>query len=307
MYLNSIKLKKIIRNNNINIVHVRSRIPAWVVNFIFKKNFKTISTFHNVYSHQNYIKKFYNKGLSKVDRIVAISPYVKSSISKIYNIDNNKITVINRGTDTDFFNPFINNEELYIKFLSKYNISPNLKIILYPARITRWKGQIQFLDILESLVKKKIICYFVGDYKNANYTNKFVKEIKKRKLESFCKILGNLSKDEIKMMYLCSDVIISAPQKPEGFGRIVSEGLAMKKIVLGYDFGGVKDQLFGLDEIYKVKPFDQNEMISKINNVFDLSNDKIHLLGEISRKHVIKKFSKENMLNQYFKLYRETI
>ena len=72
------KLKKIIMDQNVNIVHVRSRAPAWILSFIKNKNFKTISTFHNVYSGNSYFKKIYNKQLSKVDQIVAISNYVKN-------------------------------------------------------------------------------------------------------------------------------------------------------------------------------------------------------------------------------------
>ena len=84
------KLKKIIKNQNINIVHVRSRAPAWILSFIKNKNFKTVSTFHNVYSGNSYFKKIYNKQLSKVDQIVAISNYVKNSICTKYNLDSKK-------------------------------------------------------------------------------------------------------------------------------------------------------------------------------------------------------------------------
>ena len=85
------KLKKIIMDQNVNIVHVRSRAPAWILSFIKNKNFKTISTFHNVYSGNSYFKKIYNKQLSKVDQIVAISNYVKNEICTKYNLDSKKI------------------------------------------------------------------------------------------------------------------------------------------------------------------------------------------------------------------------
>jgi len=97
------QLKKLIFNQNINVVHVRSRAPAWILSFIKNRNFKTISTFHNVYSGNSYFKKIYNKQLSKVDQIVAISNYVKNEISKKYNLDSNKIKVINRGVDVKYF------------------------------------------------------------------------------------------------------------------------------------------------------------------------------------------------------------
>ena len=90
MFNKAKKIQNIIKNNNINLVHVRSRGPAWIVKFILNKKFKTVSTFHNVYGHQNFVKRYYNKALCKVDNIVAISEYVKSSIIDIYKI--NEIT-----------------------------------------------------------------------------------------------------------------------------------------------------------------------------------------------------------------------
>ena len=307
MFRNIKKLKKVIEKHNINLVHVRSRAPAWILRYISSNQFKTVSTFHNVYGHQNFLKRYYNQGLCKVDKIVAISEYVKSSIIDIYKINKKKITVINRGIDIDFFNPEISNENQYLEFLSKYNLPNDKKIILYPGRLTSWKGQIEFLNIVELLDVNNIICYFIGDDKNVSYANKLINEIKKRNLSFNCKILGHLSKEDVRFMYKSADIIISAPKKPEGFGRIVSESLAMKKIVLSYNFGGAKNQLMGLDKLFSVNPFNQDEMIEKINKVFKFSINTINDLGEISRDHVAKKFSKKMMLEKYYNFYHKNI
>ena len=99
------KLNQIILENKINIAHVRSRAPAWLLKFIRNKKFKTVSTFHNIYGSKNFFKKSYNKALSKVDYIVAISEFVKKKIIDMYEINDEKITVIKRGVDTKFFDP----------------------------------------------------------------------------------------------------------------------------------------------------------------------------------------------------------
>ena len=301
------KLNRIILDKHINIVHVRSRFPAWHLQFIRNKKFKTVSTFHNVYRSQNLFKKIYNKGLSKVDHIVAISDFVKSKITDTYNINENKVTVINRGVDIKFFDPMINDENYFINFLKKYHLSNEKKIILYPGRLTKWKGQIKFLKIMESYKNNQIICYFAGDNKNKSYTSKLTNEINKRDLQQHCKIIGPLTKDDLKMMYKCADIVISAPLQPEGFGRTVSESLAMKKIILCYDYGGAKDQLNGLDKIYKVSPNDQIEMKNKIDKIIKLSKSYKDNLGSISRRHVIKNFSKEKMLEEYLNFYQNTV
>ena len=144
----------------------------------------------------------------------------------------------------------------------------------------------------------------MGDNKNTSYLNSFLKIIKNKNLGSHCKVLGHLNKEDLKMMYLCSNLVISAPLKPEGFGRVISESLAMKKIILAYNCGGASNQLEILDQIYKVKDQNIDELISKINMVLNFTEDYILNLGNIARKHVINNYSKHSMQNAYFNFYK---
>ena len=299
------KINSLIHDNNINILHIRSRAPAWLLPYIDKSNLKTVSTFHNVYGHQNIIKKIYNQGLSKTNYIVAISKYVEETIIKKYKIDPKKIRVINRGVDIDFFNSKINNESEFIKFLESKNITDNKKIILIPGRLTKWKGQLEFLEIIEKLKDNPYIFYFVGDDKNSSYKNKLLKQINKKKLNNLIKFFGHLNQNELKMIYNCADIVISCPLKEEGFGRTISESLLMKKIILAYNFGGAKNQLTGLDDIYKITPHAQSELINRIQTILNSSSENYNNLKEISRLHIVNNFSKQHMLDQYLNLYKE--
>ena len=301
------KLNQIILENKINIVHVRSRAPAWLLQFIRNKKFKSVSTFHNIYGSKNFLKKTYNKALSKVNYIVAISEFVKSKIIDTYKIDGEKITVIKRGVDTKFFDPNTIDKNTFASFILKYDIPDNRKIIVYPGRLTEWKGQINFLKIIESFKDNQIICYFVGDDKNKSYVLKLMNEINKRNINQSCKILGHLSRENLKMMYRCADIVISSPLTPEGFGRTISESLAMKKIILSYDYGGAKEQLNELSKIYKISPHDNLEMRNKIEQVLTLSQAYKDKLGFISRKHVIKNFSNKKMLENYLNFYQNIV
>ena len=252
------KVNNLIKKSDINILHLRSRAPAWMIPYLAKDNLKIVSTFHNVYGHENIIKKIYNKKLSKVDKIVAISSYVKNEITNLYKINPDIIKVINRG-----------------------------------------------IDIVSALKDKKIIFYFIGDDKNTSYKNKFINEINKKNLNNVCRVLGNLNSEELKIMYKCSDIVISAPLKPEGFGRIISESLAMKKIILAYNYGGVKDQIDKLDDLYKLNPGQLNELKNKIVKVLEMDQVTINNLGNIAREHVSKNFSKNLMLESYYNFYQE--
>lgn len=299
------KLNRLIKNEKINILHIRSRSPAWLLPYIDKKNIKTVSTFHNIYGNENIIKNLYNKQLGRVDNIIAISDYVKEEIIKNYNFLPNKIKVINRGIDVNIFNKKTIKENEFITFLKKYSIDATKKIILFPGRLTNWKGQIEFLQIVESFKDKEIMFYFVGDDKNKSYLNKFIKEINKKFLNTNCRILGHLNHKDLQNMYQCSDIIVSAPLKPEGFGRTVAEALSMEKIILAYNFGGVANQLKLLDPLYKIKPLDIEDLINKINIVLELDINIINKMGEKARQHIIGNFSKEIMFKSYFNIYSE--
>jgi len=191
-----------------------------------------------------------------------------------------------------------------INFVKRKNILSDKKIILYPGRLTGWKGQVEFLDIAEKLKDSPYIFYFVGDDKNITYTKKLTNEIRKKNLNYNCKILGHLDKNELKMMYHCSDLVISTPIKAEGFGRIISESLAMKKMIIAYNFGGTKNQLEDLDDIYKINPHNHEEIIKKIQLILNSPLENFNKLKHNGRNHVVKHFSKKQMLEKYFNLYQ---
>ena len=144
---------------------------------------------------------------------------------------------------------------------------------------------------------------FAGDCKNYSVKNKLLNKIKENSLESLCLLFDSMNYKELRILYYLSKIVISAPLKPEGFGRIVSESLAMKKVILAYNYGGVKDQLNSLNNLYKVEPLDKKELIQKINISSQINEEKYENISNESRSHVIKFFSKDQMLSKYLNLY----
>jgi len=296
------KINQFIKANNINIVHVRSRGPAWMVNLIAKNNIKTIATFHNVYGGYSYLKKMYNKGLSKMDHLVAISDYVKETILKKYDLQTNNISVINRGVDTEYFNQPVD-VGIRDNILKTHQIDTAKKIILFPARITSWKGQLEFIDVIKKIDTQNIFVLFAGDTKNESYTKLVRDKIKQNNLDGVCKILGSINQDEMRSLYEVADLSVSFPLRAEGFGRTVSESLYSKTPVLAFDYGGVKNQLANLSDMFKVKPQDFQILPSKIEKLLSLSEVEKKEALEGVQSVIESNFSKINMVKQYLKLY----
>ena len=296
------KIYKFIQANNINLVHVRSRGPAWMINFMSKNNIKTISTFHNVYGGNSFIKKMYNKGLSKMDHLIAISDYVKETVIQKYNITNKNISVINRGIDTEYFNQPINNT-YKDDFINRHQIDKSKKIILFPARLTRWKGQLEFVDVIRKISTESILVLFAGDTKNDSYAKQLREKINKSNLNDTFKILGSINQEEMRLLFDIADLSVSLPLRAEGFGRTISESLYSGTPVIAFNYGGAKNQLEHLSDFFKLTPQDYGSLPNKIDLLLNLSsNQKVKIFQNV--KTVIENnFSKENMVNQYLEFY----
>ena len=297
-------IESYIKLNKINILHVRSRSPSWIVNFINNKNIKTIGSFHNVYGGNSFFKKIYNKNLSNMDYVLAISNYVKDTIVKKYNIDNSKITVINRGIDEKFLNKPIN-ENNRLNFIDKLNIDTNKKIILYPGRITDWKGQLRFITNFKKINRTDAVLYFVGDTKNISHVKSLNEKIKKERLSDQCKIVGKLDKEDLKIFYSISNLVLSLSIRPEGFGRTISETILMKKPLLAFNHGGAKEQLEGISPMYSCDPLNYDELSEKINKILNCSEENLVSIKDKALNIINKKYTKDIMVNNYKKFYEK--
>ena len=118
-------------------------------------------------------------------------------------------------------------------------------------------------------------------------------------------IIGNLPRDDLKTLYYLSSIITSFPLQAEGFGRIISEALIMKKMVLAFNYGGVKDQLNKLDDIYKVDPHKYNEINIKLQNIIKIDKEKFSNISLESKDYISKTFSKYQMVQSYVDLYEQ--
>jgi len=296
------KIYKFIQANNINLVHVRSRGPAWMINFMSKNNIKTISTFHNVYGGNSFIKKMYNKGLSKMDHLIAISDYVKETVIQKYNITNKNISVINRGIDTEYFNQPINNTYKE-DFINRHQIDKSKKIILFPARLTRWKGQLEFVDVIRKISTESILVLFAGDTKNDSYAKQLREKINKSNLNDTFKILGSINQEEMRLLFDIADLSVSLPLRAEGFGRTISESLYSGTPVIAFNYGGAKNQLEHLSDFFKLTPQDYGSLPNKIDLLLNLSNNQKVKIFQNVKTVIENNFSKENMVNQYLEFY----
>ena len=285
------KLSHLFIKNNVDIVHVRSRLPAWLTHFALKKIQPDKKPILITTVHGPYTVNRYSKIMMSGYRIIAISKYIKKYIIDNYpDIDKNKIEIVPRG---------VNNADYYHEYKPTrawidnwYREFPNLEnkfLITLPARITRWKGQNDFVEIISKLSKRgfNIHGLIVGgvDKRKQKYLHELKSLVRKNNVEEQISFTGH--RDDIKNILSISDIALSLAKIPEAFGRTALEALALGVPVIAYDHGGAKEILEDLfpkgkiephnvdntvslvEEFYKSKPIVKNKNIYTLDNMLD--------------------------------------
>ena len=240
------KLIKILRKNKVDIIHIRSRFPAWIcliaIKFMENKKIPSIvTTFHGPYSINRY-----SSIMAKGDVVIAVSKMIKTYILKNYKINPKKIFLNYRGVDAKEFPYLFKPKKAWINEWNKNNPKTKNKILLtLPGRVTRWKGQIHFLNIIASLNKDNLNIHglIVGDIA-ANKLG-FLEELKNKAIELGIKdkvsFIGH--RNDLREIMSISKIVFSLSSEPEAFGRTTIESLKIGVPVIGYGHGGVGEQL----------------------------------------------------------------
>jgi len=306
-------LIKIFREKKIDLVHVRSRAPAWSAIFAAKKiGIPVLTTWHGHVSNSSFIKKIYNSIMLKGDAVIANSAYTAERISKIYNIDLNKIDIISRGVNVESFegSKFSNTEISNMKKM--WSVDDNKIIILFPARLTRWKGHLVTIEAINLLKKEKffdhVIFLFAGEKAGAeNYIKKLNSIITKFKLQENIKLVERI--ENMPLAYHASDVVLSPSIEPEPFGRIPIEAQAAGKTIIASDHGAVKDTIKNGNNFtgFKVKPNDPQALSIAIKQSIIMDKKDLTKMHERAISNVKNNFSLENMCKKTLEVYKRLL
>jgi glycosyltransferase involved in cell wall biosynthesis len=230
-----------------HILHLRSRLPAWLAYLAWRKmdpltRPRLVTTVHGFYS-----VNAYSKIMTRGEQVICVSNSVKDYVLKNYpDVPENKLTVIHRGVDPAMFpygfQPSANWLE---KWRQQYPQLEGKYVVTLPGRITRWKGQLDFIEVIAGLKEKEIPVHglIVGEPhpKKLDFLEEVKNAIRAAGVENNVTLVGHRS--DLREVMAVSDVVVSCSTDPEAFGRVTLEALAIGKPVAGYDHGGVREQL----------------------------------------------------------------
>lgn len=268
-------LRRLFLEEKPDVIHLRSRAPAWLAWLAWRKlepqnRPRLITTVHGFYS-----VNIYSAIMTKGEQVICVSESVKEYALKNYRkVDASKLTVIHRGVDPSAF-PY--GYQPPSDWLEKWQRSyPQLKgkyVITLPGRITRWKGQLDFVSIISKLKGQGLPVHglIVGEPhpRKQVFLDEVMSAIQNMGLEQDVTLVGH--RGDLREVMAVSDVVVSCSTDPEAFGRVTLEALAIGKSVAGYDHGGVHEQLDALLPEGKIPVGNQKEMANLLSKWSDKS------------------------------------
>ena len=314
IFLNSIFLIFIILFYNINIVHARSRAPAWSCLLAAKiTGRKFVTTFHGTYNFKSKIKKFYNSVMVRSDLIIAGSNFIFSHIKDNYSeylMFKRKLLVIFRGINVDFFDQSTKTEDEEKKLLENWGIDENKKIILLPGRLTSWKGQELFIEAINlvnmQLGYEAFYAIILGsDQGRGLYKKKLVRLSEQYRMAKQLRFINHCK--DMALAYKVSNIVISSSIEPEAFGRVAVEAQSMEKLIIASNIGGSKETVIDEKTGFLFESGNSKSLSEKIIKALNLEDSALKKIGTEARKNIVKKFNVEKMCFSTYSEYKRLL
>ncbi|WP_020174813.1 glycosyltransferase family 4 protein [Methyloferula stellata] len=313
MALHVRRLAKLIRAEHVDIVHARSRAPAWVAHGATRLT-KTpfVTTFHGSYSGKAALKQRYNSIMAQGDMVIANSHYTADLIAKLYPEAVPKTKIIYRGIDLRAFSPSAIDPMRVQAVRREWGVAPDERIVLLAARLSPWKGHKLLIAAAKQLVESGLSdtkFIFAGDPQGRNaYVREIDQEIEKAHLQNIVRRVGHWS--DMPAAHLAAAVVVVPSTEPEAFGRVTVEAQAMGTPVVVTDLGAASETVLAPPEVeasgrtgWRVPPHDARALADVIGEALNYGASARDMLAFRSRTFVQTYFSVDRMCSETLAAY----
>ncbi len=307
MWRNIGALQKIIERYNVNIVHVRSRAPAWSAMAACKKTrAHFMTTCHAPYNISGEAKKFYNSAIAQGERVIAISHYVAHYLQEHYHLDDRTIRLIPRGIPVERFHPTAVTAQRMITLAQQWRIPDGANVVMLPGRLTRWKGHSVLIDAIERIARKDLFCVIIGsDQGRKEYRQELEAAIAQKNLGNQVRLVDHCN--DMPAAYMLATVVVCPSTDPEGFGRVPVEAQAMGRPIVASDHGGAQETIIHGQTGWLVEPSNPNALASGIEEALALDATQRSMLATRAMNHVATYFTRELMADKTMEVYAELL
>lgn len=312
------RLAHVIATRNVDLVHARSRAPAWSGLWAAQRTRKPfVTTYHGAYGETNAIKRRYNSVMARGDRVIANSNYTRQLIQTRYGTPDARLTVIHRGIDPSQFDPALVSDARKQALRSRFGLTSGERVVLLAARLTGWKGQAVLIDAMRRLngagSMGGVVAILAGDAQGRDgYVERLRTDIHAGGLDDNVRIVGHV--DDIAAAFAIADVSVVASTEPEAFGRSAAEAQAMCCPVIATRIGAPQETVLAEPEVEReritgwlVPPGDADALAACLDHCLRLPVAEHRAIGERARAHVLRSFTLEAMKHATLCVYDDLL
>lgn len=307
MRANIERLHQAILQHKVDIVHARSRAPAWSALFAARRaGVRFVTTFHGTYNFSNPAKRWYNSVMARGDRIITASQFIAEHVVKEYHASPSLVRHIPRGVDLDRFDPARVSGTRLATLAREWRLADGVPVVMLPGRLTRWKGQAVLIDAIAQRGRKDLRCLLVGsDQGRGAYRRELEQRIASHGLETVVHIIDHCN--DMPAALKLADLVVSASTDPEAFGRVSVEAQAMGKPIVATDHGGSRETVLDGETGWLIQPGNARQLAQAIDAALGLDTAARAAIASRAMQFVRETFPKQLMCARTLDVYREVL
>jgi len=268
---NARRLAALVRREGVDLVHARSRAPAWSARAAAAATGRPfVTTFHGVYGGAgNPLKRRYNAVMAAGARVIAVSEHVAAHVRARYGVGDDRLRIVHRGVDLEAFDPALVGSQPAAAARRAWGVPATARVVLLVGRLTRLKGHLVLLDAVARLERGDVHIVAAGPYEAAN---PYVAEVNVRArqlgLADRLHLVGPVG--DMPAAYAAADVV-ACPSRMEAFGRVSIEAQAMGRPAVVHRVGGLPETVLEGRTGWSVEPGDAAGFAAALARALELA------------------------------------
>lgn len=308
IWQNARLLARLIQNLGIDIVHARSRAPAWSAYWATRRTGTPfITTYHGAYSEDFPFKRRYNSVMARGRPVIAVSDFIRNSVIEKHGVSADRVVVIPRGADIAVFSEEAVGNERAVKLADQWGLLDDPRpVIMLPARLSPLKGAEDLIDAADRLRAMRgndFLILLVGQNGGGGHGEVLRRRIDKLGVGDCVHLVGGCS--DMAAAYKLASVVISASTRPEAFGRAIVEAQAMGRPVIATDHGGARETVAHGSTGWLYPPGDVARLTIELNKALNLDPSERAHMGMAARARVHSRYTVAAMQRATLDVYEQ--
>jgi glycosyltransferase involved in cell wall biosynthesis len=307
VFANAARLVRLIEAEAVDLVHVRSRAPAFSAQLAVQRTgVPMLTTYHGVYNARSALKRWYNGVMTRGDLTIANSDYTRAHAIAEHGVDPDKVFSIPRGVDLRRFDPALVPARRVAAMRKAWGMGAGetRPVLLLAGRLTRWKGQALMIEALARLRQRgraAILVLAGDDQGRSDYSTELKAQAEAAVLGDAVRFAGHV--EDMPAAYLAADLVVVPSLDPEAFGRTAVEPQAMGRPVLAADHGALTETVVDGQTGWLIPPGDADAWATALGQALDAGPERWSALGQAGRQRAASLYSLDQMTARTLAVY----